>query len=233
MIFQPLKSNTPAIDLKLYTLLSALFHRETTLTMFNQYQHGTILRNLEIYLRNMIFYQPKILLVGEAAGYKGCRRTGIPFTSGWILGTHRIYNSFNELNYSRKDKEATASIIYSVITPDMFNHIIFWNAFPFHPHLINNPNSNRKPTRNELTEGLGYLEQLCAIFGFTKYAGIGRSGQSVLEQMLHIPEVIFIPHPSYGEKRAFTDALYQFLISTQLITLEPLRYRQQRSLRDF
>ena len=41
--------------------------------------------NLLLYLQQMLIFNPQILLVGEAPGYRGCRLTGVPFTSELIL----------------------------------------------------------------------------------------------------------------------------------------------------
>lgn len=37
--------------------------------------------NLEIYLQEMLDRRPKVLLVGEAPGFRGMRITGVPFTN--------------------------------------------------------------------------------------------------------------------------------------------------------
>lgn len=42
--------------------------------------------NLADYLRLMARREPTLLLVGEAPGYRGCRLTGIPFTSPQDFG---------------------------------------------------------------------------------------------------------------------------------------------------
>lgn len=54
--------------------------------VFNQYSYG--LKENEIRRKNLMNYfermerlKPSILLVGEAPVYRGCRRSGIPFTS--------------------------------------------------------------------------------------------------------------------------------------------------------
>ena len=38
-------------------------------------------QNLEIYLQEMLDRDPKVLLVGEAPGFRGMRITGVPFTN--------------------------------------------------------------------------------------------------------------------------------------------------------
>jgi hypothetical protein len=53
--------------------------------LFNQYSYelnaNSIRRNnLFLYLQKMANLKPKMLLVGEASGYRGCRLTGVPFT---------------------------------------------------------------------------------------------------------------------------------------------------------
>ena len=58
--------------------------------VFNEYAAGdadNALRraNLERYLLTMAEIQPKILMLMEAPGYRGCRLTGVPVTSRKIL----------------------------------------------------------------------------------------------------------------------------------------------------
>ena len=42
-------------------------------------------RNLEIYLQEMLDRRPRVLLVGEAPGFRGMRITGVPFTNRTII----------------------------------------------------------------------------------------------------------------------------------------------------
>lgn len=58
--------------------------------IYNQYAGDTAAaavcrRNLAAYLRVMQAQRPTVLLLGEAAGYRGCRLTGVPFTSEAVL----------------------------------------------------------------------------------------------------------------------------------------------------
>lgn len=120
-----------------------------------QYQENSIRRdNLLIYLNQMYELKPKVILVGEAPGYRGCRLTGVPFTS-----EHLLMNNMEGLGLFGKEKgyrlasnkekllkEATATIIWeTLIKHDAV--ALGWNAFPFHPHKKDNEKSNRAPLK--------------------------------------------------------------------------------------
>ena len=66
--------------------------------VYNQYGYGSIenqirRKNLLIYLNKMYQLKPRIILIGEAPGYRGSRLTGVPFTS-----EHLIINNMEGLN---------------------------------------------------------------------------------------------------------------------------------------
>ncbi|WP_207653606.1 hypothetical protein [Clostridium peptidivorans] len=72
------------------TFVEELALIETMPNVYNQYsyeQEENFIRreNLMIYLKQMYKLKPKIILVGEAPGYRGCRLTGVPFTSEHLL----------------------------------------------------------------------------------------------------------------------------------------------------
>jgi hypothetical protein len=96
--------------------------------LFNQYSYelnaNSIRRNnLFLYLQQMANLKPKMLLVGEASGYRGCRLTGVPFTSEYILmnglepiglfGERRGYQKTDE--FEKLWKEASASIVWETL----------------------------------------------------------------------------------------------------------------------
>jgi hypothetical protein len=63
--------------------ITELVRHKNTATVCNPYLNQNIADNLRLYLDAMIKMKGKrVLLVGEAPGYKGCKITGIPFTSG-------------------------------------------------------------------------------------------------------------------------------------------------------
>ena len=48
---------------------------------FNPYRRKHLRGNMELYLEYLAEHSCGVLVVGEAAGYMGCRHSGIPFTS--------------------------------------------------------------------------------------------------------------------------------------------------------
>src|ERR671937_1852294 len=74
-----------------------------------------------------------LLLVGEAAGYRGARVSGIPFTSERQLT-------------GRGPAEPTATIVHRVLA-ELDLDALCWNVVPTHPGTAT---SNRRPTHAEV-----------------------------------------------------------------------------------
>jgi uracil-DNA glycosylase len=165
--------------------------------------------NLRLYLERMVAVQPKLLLVGEAVGYRGGRLTGIPFASEAILldekgffGPSRGYCATGESGFPRT--EATATILWQAVA-SMQAPPLLWNAFPFHPYLPGRPLSNRAPTKAEREQGQPFLAELMALFPIQKVVAVGKTAATSLAQMgvsCHC-----VRHPSHGGKRAFVSGL--------------------------
>ena len=174
-----------------------------------EYQENLIRRNnLYIYLRQMQRVNPKIVLVGEAPGYRGCRLTGVPFTS-----EHLLMNNKEGLNLFGKEngyqlaveqeklmKEATATIIWeTLIQHDMM--VLSWNAFPFHPYKKGNIFSNRTPLKKELLIGEKHLLQLLELFHINKVVAMGNKAAESLSRLGIQHEKV--RHPAQGGKNEF------------------------------
>lgn len=172
----------------------------------NPYLTDTVAENLRVYLEEMCSISSRrVLLVGEAPGYKGCGITGIPFTSGAVIQQldHPLFASIRgRLTLDKTESENTASIVWNYLLSRK-NVPLFWNSFPFHPHPINNPQKNRAPTRAEILFGVEILRIMNTIFSPDLVAGIGRSGVSCANSAFPGRSIFYIRHPSYGGKADF------------------------------
>jgi len=130
-----------------------------------------------------------LLLVGEAAGHRGARVSGIPFTSERQLT-------------GRGPAEATATIVRRTLAElGLEDETLCWNVVPTHPHRPSQPHTNRPPTRAEIGESLWYLDELART---RRVIPVGR----VAERALGVPGV---RHPSHGGAQAFRDGLRRSL----------------------
>lgn len=126
----------------------------------------------------------QILLVGEAPGYHGCRFSGVPFTSEFILmknnsifGKQRGYKITEENEIIKK--ESTATIIWKTMNDFRITPLL-WNSFPFHPHIENIDNKNRTPTKTELEMGLSFLTEIIDMFSIETIIAVGNNADASL-----------------------------------------------------
>lgn len=194
---------------------------EVTPNVFNQYSYdfpeNSIRRdNLLLYLNQMDQLKPKILLVGEAPGYRGCRLTGVPFTSEHLLMNNmdglKLFGSANcyklAAENSKLSKEATATIIWSTLIE--YNIIALgWSAFPFYPHKKGNSNSNRPPLKKELEIGQKPLLQIIELFDIKKIIAVGNKAEENLN-LLGI-SCNKVRHPAQGGKNDFVKGMKELL----------------------
>jgi uracil-DNA glycosylase len=166
-------------------------------------------RNLTLYLERMTAHRPRLLLVGEAPGYRGCGATGVPFTSAAVLlaepspfGLFGATAGFRAPDGPRR--EATASILWAtLIALDALP--LLWNALPFHPHRPGRPDSNRLPAVAELAAGRVMVKELIHLFDIARVVAVGRVAAVSLARW-DIPATP-IRHPSHGGKTAFAQQL--------------------------
>jgi uracil-DNA glycosylase len=151
---------------------------------FNQYADGVraaVLRDrLDAYLA--AHADAPMLLVGEAAGYRGARISGIPFTSERQLT-------------GDGPAEATATVMQRVLRElGLADRVLLWNVVPTHPGTSS---SNRRPTRAEVEAGLPFATRLAR---GRRVVAVGR----VAESALGAP---YVRHPSRGGAAAFARML--------------------------
>jgi len=202
---------------KIFHFIEALAGIKSLDKFFNQYSYDVRVNfirrnNLFLYLQQMTHLNPQVLLVGEAPGYRGCRLTGVPFTSEFILlngieqlglfGESRGYRKTDE--FEKLWKEASASIVWqSLVTAP---HIpLIWNAFPFHPFQTENKQSNRKPTQAELSIGKEFLQELIQLFEIKTVVAVGNTADATLN-LMGITS-LKVRHPSYGGKTLFINGV--------------------------
>jgi uracil-DNA glycosylase len=151
---------------------------------FNQYAASALRRRrLSAYLESRAC--ATILLVGEAAGYRGARVSGIPFTSERQLS-------------AAGPAEASATIVHRVLAElGIEQDVMLWNVVPTHPHRRGNSRTNRLPTPAEIEASLPFLP---ALVQGRRVLAVGR----VAEGVLGAP---YVRHPSHGGAAAFRAGL--------------------------
>lgn len=168
--------------------------------------------NLRLALADGVARGPQLLLIGEAPGYLGCRRSGIPFTSVPLLlggiaeldqfGTARGYAAAEPAERPRH--EITASVVYRELAA-LRCYAVGWNAAPLHPHQAGNPQSNRTPRAAELAEGLPLLAAFLTLFPAVPVAAMGRLAAQQLQRLNVAHRVL--RHPAQGGATLFRQQL--------------------------
>jgi hypothetical protein len=177
--------------------------------LYRGYSKESLIRreNLKRYLEKMSIINPSVLLLGEAPGYKGCRLTGIPFSSEKVLNENDFFKNqgFVCINGIKDlESEISATIVWNELE-NYPNKPLIWNIFPFHPHKSNDIITNRTPTKTELSFGKEYLKQLLRIFDIKKIIALGRKPESQIYDL--DLDFVYVRHPANGGKNNFIDGL--------------------------
>ena len=156
---------------------------------FNQYGRSRLRRErLENYLEQK--RHASIVLVGEAAGYRGARISGIPFTSERQLT-------------GDGPAEATATIVHrTLVELGVDGDVLLWNVVPTHPHEPGRPDTNRRPSRVEVQTSSRFLE---AVTRGRRVVAVGRIAQEVTGAP-------YVRHPSHGGAGDFRRDLEALLL---------------------
>src|SRR2546423_4909666 len=179
---RPLRSLMSSVEPTLIERLT----RTTIGATFNFYRDGgdaaARRERLRAYLEARA--EAPILLVGEAAGYRGARVSGVPFTSERQLT-------------GRGPAEATATIVHRVLADlGLEDDVLLWNAVPTHPGT---ETSNRTPAAAEIRAGQPFLEELAR----------GRHVIAIGRVAAGATGAPYVRHPSHGGASAFAEGLLQ------------------------
>lgn len=185
---------------------------------------------LEDYIMRRITHA-KYLFIAEAAGYQGCRFTGIALTcERMLLNKHKQITGTMILGHTGHrtshpdcplmtslpqqrdgmneptDTYVWGSIIDNKLSPE---EVLLWNIFPFHPHK-NSPFTNRTPTEEELMDGLRYTRQLLHICPPNITIGtIGKKAFTTLNQAGF--DVSLMRHPANGGAGKFRQQFTEWI----------------------
>lgn len=166
-------------------------------------------------LRNHLECKPKLILVGEAPGYKGCRYSGVAFTSEGLLldgEIPRIEGPLHRLTNRRLPfREQSATIIWRTLKMlSAQDDTVLWNAVQMHPHRRGVPWSNRTPTVSELALGVPALQMLRREFPKATFVPIGKKAHQLLLKV-GISSAAYVRHPANGGAARFAEGLSAIL----------------------
>ena len=146
---------------------------------FNQYAGSELLRDR---LRAHLEQGSDVVLVGEAAGYRGARVSGIAFTSERQLT-------------GAGPAEASATIVHRVLGElGLEGSVLLWNVVPTHPGTAS---SNRRPSRAEVDAARPFLEE---VVGGRRVVAVGRLAEAVTGSP-------YVRHPAHGGATRFAQDL--------------------------
>jgi hypothetical protein len=155
--------------------------------------------------------EPEFVIVGEASGYLGMRRSALAFTSERQLmegAIPRVAPPPGRLTTRRLPySESIATIVWKNLKLlGIAERTVMWNALPMHPFKPGNADSNRTPTDAELMLGAPAMRLLANSFPRTKIVAVGRKSEALLLAM-GIRTVGQVRHPANGGANEFSAGL--------------------------
>jgi uracil-DNA glycosylase len=226
-----LSSSTNATIDQFIEMLTQVPHMKNCFNMFNSgHEEADKVRrnNLKIFLTIMTSLNPRVIIIGEAPGFRGCHWSGVPVCSEYIM--IQEYNPKIKTEYvksllfgyskgyrktsdqAKGYKEATATSVWDIISrvvPTDEPPPMLWNSCFVHSYQEGNEKKNRNPNNTELNQLLPIVKYMFTdLFPNIKTVLVmGRKAEYSLTQLKKTPELShlqfeYIRHPSQGGKPA-------------------------------
>ena len=165
---------------------------------------------------------PLCILIGEAAGFRGARFTGVPFTSEKLLvdqAIPRVEHPKGERITTRHIpwKEPSATIVWEELHKhQVADRTILFNAVPWHPEGKDGPLTNRAPNADEKKAGQACLSLFFELFQDLPVMALSNIASESLNRLSI--EHTKIRHPANGGAplfRAGADVFIQKFLNQQ------------------
>lgn len=155
--------------------------------------------------------EPEFLVVGEASGYLGMRRSALAFTSEKLLldgAIPRVSAPAGRLTDRRLPfSEPSATIVWRTLkAAGIAESTVLWNALPMHPFKPGSVDTNRTPTDQELMLGAPAMRLMVEAFPRARVIAVGRKAELLLDRM-GIAVAGQVRHPANGGATAFANGL--------------------------
>lgn len=190
-------AGTAAMPMDMVRFLDRIWSTKTRGDLFDPWRQrnhddldeGAVSRRRFALAAHLSAPSPSLLCVGEAPGYRGCRVSGVPFTSegqisdGVIPRLTSIKVRFSDRNLPWREVSAT-HVWNALEALGLERNTLLWNAVPWHPHPAGKPEGNRRPSHDETQAGLDLLRLLVkAMPKTTRILAIGRVSEKALQQI--------------------------------------------------
>ena len=169
------------------------------------------LANVQSYLE--AFAGARFVLIGEAAGYRACRFSGVPFTDEHqLVGPAPLWWAGQERGFARCSRaerpllrEASAGVIWRGL--GQRRDIALWNVVPWHPPGRRGSLSNGLPNSAARAAGLTVLRlTLETVWPGARPLAVGRIAEQALRE-LGLSAPLYVRHPAHGGTATFLAGL--------------------------